>query len=650
MLTHAVRVDEPADDFRPDFLADDDLDEDHLPEIVYNSDGTTAPVKAVLEAAVNGSLSAQTREVQLNANATDGFIYINTDDPGGDAFRLLRVVRSDGKELLPDDNAWTTHRTRRLVGQDPYREHKLHIFDSNSTGSYTLTYEAAIDCSLTSPAPAFGATQIAPGHVTLAWTPRCEASSYEVYVWKDTESRPLTPTATVYSAGYAFPLALDAGTRYWWQVLARDTSIGDVAGPDWTFITKAAAVTTSTALSTTTTAAAAFTTTISAALMTTTSAPAITTTSVPPTTTISTTTIPEAFMVSPQQFNVALPRGEARNKTLTLNNQTSASLDFAITYPALVTLLTDPEGDVNPGTSTKPIVDVVGVDAGFNWNMQWMRLKISFSGPVIPELIGYIYLDTDQNPATGKAGMAKYYGAGILGYEYMLNYFSAGTEGLVVVEDASGAKGPLMLSGFYSNSDTVFTVDVPLASIGNDDGNINLGILLGNTAFKLDIVPDTTKAVLNGQGTFIPWLSISQATGSVNAHESLPLVLGFDAARIKEGVYTDHLTLQTSGSLVTGITVPITLTVYKDGQRVIEGHMSGTVQGSVTINLSEVSGCTETLVASTMPDADGDFGFYELKDGSYTVRAQQQGHAFAPEFYLVTIPRENQDYMDFITP
>ena len=70
-------------------------------------------------------------------------------------------------------------------------------------------------------------------------------------------------------------------------------------------------------------------------------------------------------------------------------------------------------------------------------------MQITFNGPVIPELLGYIYLDTDQNPATGLAGMKKYYGAGVLGYEYLLNYFSAGTEGIVIVEDASGNANPV---------------------------------------------------------------------------------------------------------------------------------------------------------------------------------------------------------------
>jgi len=55
-------------------------------------------------------------------------------------YKLIRVVRSDGHEVMLDDNAWTTHRTIRLVGETPYRQHRLHILDKDSTGSYTLVY------------------------------------------------------------------------------------------------------------------------------------------------------------------------------------------------------------------------------------------------------------------------------------------------------------------------------------------------------------------------------------------------------------------------------------------------------------------------------------------------------------------------------
>ena len=146
-LAHAVRVDVPSDDGKPDFLANDIPDEatnpQHLPNTLYNSDGTTDPVEPVINGAVVGSPSPISLTAQLVAPPTSGWAYYRVNDPGGDWFRLVRVTRSDGREIRMGDNAWATHRTIRLKGQAPYREHFVHIFDKDSTGVYDLVYELA---------------------------------------------------------------------------------------------------------------------------------------------------------------------------------------------------------------------------------------------------------------------------------------------------------------------------------------------------------------------------------------------------------------------------------------------------------------------------------------------------------------------------
>jgi hypothetical protein len=356
---------------------------------------------------------------------------------------------------------------------------------------------------------------------------------------------------------------------------------------------------------------------------------------------------PGVLEVTPASLNVTLMKGETKDETLTISNLTDSSLNYAFTYPAMVTMLNDPTGDVNPGLSTKPLVDIARADVGFNWYMKWMRIRLTFTRSVIPELIGYVYLDTDADPATGKPGMKKYYGDGALGYDYLLNYFSAGSQGAVIVEDASGVKGPLMLSGDFSNNDTVFTVDVPMSVINNADGHINLGMLLGNTALKLDVAPDTAPAMIRGEGTFIPWLRLAESAGNLAAFGDKPVTVTFDARKVNEGSYTDHLTVEASGPIVARVDVPVTLTVHNDAARAIQGSVSGRITGGVTIELYRIAGCTETLLKTTVTDEKGNYGFYELADGSYTVQATKQGVTFTPEYYLVDIPRDNQDYMDF---
>jgi hypothetical protein len=142
-LTHAVRVDNPSDDNKPDFLVNDISDEDHLPDTLFNSVGSTEVVNIGLNPSVNWQIVDGHLEAHLTATVPTGWVYIRTTDPGQEVFSLVRVIRSDGREIKVGDNAWTTHRTIRLEGQDPYREHLLHLFDKDSTGSYTLTYEVS---------------------------------------------------------------------------------------------------------------------------------------------------------------------------------------------------------------------------------------------------------------------------------------------------------------------------------------------------------------------------------------------------------------------------------------------------------------------------------------------------------------------------
>jgi hypothetical protein len=139
-LDHVVRVDVPDDDSKPDFLCNDVPDNADLPDAVCISDNTRYGVTPVPDPAVSNAITPGHFEAILTGQAPSGFVYYRTEDPSRGKWKLLRVIRSDGKEIRLDDNAWTTHRTIRLAGQAPYKQHRLHIFDYGSTGSYRLIY------------------------------------------------------------------------------------------------------------------------------------------------------------------------------------------------------------------------------------------------------------------------------------------------------------------------------------------------------------------------------------------------------------------------------------------------------------------------------------------------------------------------------
>jgi CARDB/Immunoglobulin I-set domain len=146
-LTHMVWNPLVGTNTLPDMLVNDDFttDTDDLPDSVYLNDGTVQPVTVVLTATNNIAPSPGNLQVQLSAPLPGGWSYLYIGDPQGRSgsrqYTLLSVQRSDGT-FLPADNFWQTDRTFIGMGQPPILENILHICDYNSTGLYTLTYQA----------------------------------------------------------------------------------------------------------------------------------------------------------------------------------------------------------------------------------------------------------------------------------------------------------------------------------------------------------------------------------------------------------------------------------------------------------------------------------------------------------------------------
>ena len=132
-LAHVVRVSRPQDDGRPDFLANEIEDDQHMPDTVYRSDGTSEPVHVPTHASLataveDGAASGEDgREVVLRGAGQTGLVYIRKDNPAPKSI-LRRVFRSDGTEMAKE-NFWTTSRTVRLVDQPDVREEQIHLFD-----------------------------------------------------------------------------------------------------------------------------------------------------------------------------------------------------------------------------------------------------------------------------------------------------------------------------------------------------------------------------------------------------------------------------------------------------------------------------------------------------------------------------------------
>ncbi|MBM3883698.1 MAG: cadherin repeat domain-containing protein [Verrucomicrobia bacterium] len=227
-LIHQVEALGPFADGKPDFLVNDEPDDEDLPDTVHLSDATTAPVTVVRAATHDGAPTADDLVVELTAPLPAGFAYLRVPEPGDGRFRLTGVRRSDGRDLALGLNAWTTDRTFLGLGKRPRYENLLHLFDHDSTGRYTLTYtrdERVPDTT----APVSRIANLpptSPAQIPLSWTGSDDAlgtgiATYDIFV--SVEGGPFTRwlertrnTASIYQGA--------AGRRYAFYSIARDAA------------------------------------------------------------------------------------------------------------------------------------------------------------------------------------------------------------------------------------------------------------------------------------------------------------------------------------------------------------------------------------------------------------------------------------------
>lgn len=545
-LVRDVLIDIPGRDTIRDFLA-----KDGTTYKVYESECLDTEV---LDQSASSSLSGSGYEYILTTPATAGFMYVQLPDPLSGQEDLVSVVRSDGK-VIKEANAWLS-KTRDENDHTKWN-YFINLFDVNTTDSYTFLFAEIVGgnhppvlqfipdrqgveeqqlsfiveaSDSDGTVPTLSATPLPDGADftdqgngigVFDWTPIIgQAGVYDItFTASDGElSDAQIVRITICPANDTDNDCMDDD----WELehfgtLDRDGT-GDFDGDGVSdrdeFLNG----------------------------------------------TDPTVSEEQLISITPSPIEIELAKNETDSRTLTVTNLTEDAITYEILCPAMATVLSDPEGDLIPETSGSPSVDIIGADVGFTDDMQWMRLRLAFASAVVPELTGSIYFDTDQDASTGLPAMEDYYGAGAIGYEYLLNFSNAGADGTVIIEDAAGGD-PVVITGVFGSGDTEFTIDIPLTAIGNDDGNINLGMLLSNTESQLDVAPESDYATLSGNGTFISWLAFSKTSGVINPGASDELTASFDADGLEEGQYSDEVVFRTLGAIQTQVTVPVILTV-----------------------------------------------------------------------------------------
>ena len=147
-MEHSVKLEGVDEDGRPDFLAYDGTPGiDAAPTLVFDSnDDLSAPVTPVLNAIVDAPITLSHLRATLTLGTVPtGYAYLRFLDPSNGAYTLLRVIRSDGKDVTLDNsnhvgNVWATDRVAQGAGHSPLQIYRLHIFDKNPTATYTLVF------------------------------------------------------------------------------------------------------------------------------------------------------------------------------------------------------------------------------------------------------------------------------------------------------------------------------------------------------------------------------------------------------------------------------------------------------------------------------------------------------------------------------
>ena len=133
------------------FMCNDTEDYEDMPDQMYLSDGTTAPVAVVASASTTPRDGFSDQFLLTVYPGQEGWNYGSVADPTGGNRRLLKVQRWDGTagEVLPQANFWQTDRTL-VDALDPVYENLLHFCDQMAYGGnnevqvarYVLTFEA----------------------------------------------------------------------------------------------------------------------------------------------------------------------------------------------------------------------------------------------------------------------------------------------------------------------------------------------------------------------------------------------------------------------------------------------------------------------------------------------------------------------------
>jgi YVTN family beta-propeller protein len=297
-----------------------------------------------------------------------------------------------------------------------------------------------------------------------------------------------------------------------------------------------------------------------------------------------------------------------KNEMLDLPAGQAAPAAATVSTP-LFTILTDPLGDGGPA-------DVIEVLAGTTPTD--VTMKLIFAPGVTPQsVLGYVFIDTDQNPDTG-ADPVDWFGLPTqdVGFEYRVSLFSAPSTFEIIRSDNiyMGSVTPV-----YESNSVLFTI--PLAMLGNDDGNMNVAMVLGDIFDPTEWVPDVGHGVIGATGLY-DWLTVSPDSGAIFSNSSDTITVTYDSSGLQPGVYPATIQVQNNDPVNPVLNIPVEMTVGPtDTMGWVEGYVTDGRFGTPLPATIVAVGEPYTITA-------GLDGYYKLwlEAGSYDLHVSASGY------------------------
>ena len=295
----------------------------------------------------------------------------------------------------------------------------------------------------------------------------------------------------------------------------------------------------------------------------------------------------------------------------------------------------DPPGDA--GQADLVLGEAAISEPGWDGEPSVLTLRLTFDdATVLHDVVGYVYLDTDRNPDTGRlprdmGGLARQ----DVGYDYYLDLFGLPSLGLVDVWRQDGVYLGSIAGEYTAHS---LTIALPLSLLGWDDGVMDVALTLGTVQGAEEWAPETGHAII---GLGADWLTENPATGDVPMEAERTVLLSLDTSRLQPGLHAMRLGIINDDPLTPLLYVPLSVTVEPASTM---GRLMGRVTNRYTGRGVEAGILAQGGPSTSSDPATGQYTLW-LEEGKWSVRAIVLS-ALAPVSQTITVNVSAQETLD----